>query len=93
MTVSSLLREPPGTVAVLKLSAIGDICHALPVVRTLQRAWPAARFTWIVGRTEAGLVAGIPDIEFLVVDKRSGKAGAAALRRTLAARRFDLLLH
>lgn len=87
------LRRPPDTVAVLKLSAIGDVCHALPVVRTLQRAWPAARFTWIIGRTEASLVGGIADIEFLVLDKRAGRGGTAAVRRALRARRFDLLLH
>ncbi len=79
--------------AVLKLSAIGDICHTLPVVRTLQRAWPAARFTWIIGRAEAALAGGIGDIEFVVLDKRAGLGGAAAVRRALAARRFDLLLH
>lgn len=93
MSSPQLLAEPPRAVAVLKLSAIGDICHTLPVVRTLERAWPAARFTWIIGRTEAGLVGGIPEIEFIVVDKRSGRRDLAALHRALAARRFDLLLH
>jgi heptosyltransferase I len=93
LTTTAVLAEPPRSVAVLKLSAIGDICHTLPVVRTLQRAWPAARFTWIIGRAEAGLVGGIPDIEFIVVDKRSGRRGLADVARGLAARRFDLLLH
>ncbi len=87
------LAAPPRSVAVLRLSAIGDICHTLPVVHTLQRAWPEARFTWIIGRAEAALVSGIEDIELIVVDKRAGRAGAAQVRRMLAARRFDLLLH
>lgn len=90
---SPLLAEPPRSVAVLKLSAIGDICHTLPVVRTLQRAWPAARFSWIIGRTEAALVGGISDIEFVVVDKRAGRRGLASAARKLAGQRFDLLLH
>ncbi len=85
--------EPPRSVAVLKLSALGDVCQALPVVRTLQAAWPATRFTWILGRIEAQLLGRIPDIEFLVLDKRAGLAGYAALRAALGARRFDLLLH
>jgi heptosyltransferase I len=80
-------------VAVVKLSAIGDVCHALPVVRTLQRAWPQTRFTWLIGRAEAALVGGIPDIEFIVYDKRAGASALAAVRRALAGRRFDLLLH
>ena len=87
------LGGPPQSVAVLKLSAIGDVCHALPVVRTLQRAWPAARFTWIIGRVESQLLAGIPDIEFVVLDKRRGLAAYADVRRALRSRRFDLLLH
>ncbi len=91
--MSILLPAPPRSVAVVKLSAIGDVCHALPVVRTLQRAWPGARFTWVIGRAEAALVGGITDIEFVVYDKRAGFSGLAAVRRTLAGRRFDLLLH
>lgn len=79
--------------AVVKLSAIGDVCHTLPVVRTLQRAWPQARFTWLIGRAAAALVGAIPDIEFIVYDKRRGLGGLAAVRRALAGRRFDLLLH
>ncbi len=79
--------------AVLRLSAIGDICHTLPVVRTLQRAWPQTRFTWIIGRAEAALAGGIEDIEFVVLEKRARAGGAAAARRALSARRFDLLLH
>ncbi len=87
------LAGSPQSVAVLKLSAIGDVCHALPVVRTLQRAWPAAHFTWIIGRVESQLLAGIPDIELIVFDKRRGLSGYAEVRRALRSRRFDLLLH
>ncbi len=41
---------PPGSLCILRLSAIGDTCHVVPVVRTLQRVWPATRLTWIIGR-------------------------------------------
>ena len=93
MTAPRAQSAPPRTVAVVKLSAIGDVCHTLPVIRTLERAWPQARFTWVIGEAEAALVGGIPEIEFLVHAKRSGLRGLAALRRTLAGRRFDLVLH
>jgi heptosyltransferase I len=85
--------EPPRSVAVLKLSAIGDVCHALPVIRTLQRAWPQARFTWIIGHPEMQLLGGIKDLEFIVFNKRAGASGYLAVRRALRGRRFDLLLH
>lgn len=87
------LHRPPASVCILRLSAIGDVCHTLPVVRTLQAAWPKANFTWIVGRTEASLLAGMTGIELVVVDKSRGLAGLGDLRSVLAGRRFDLLLH
>ncbi|MGH8259798.1 MAG: glycosyltransferase family 9 protein [Steroidobacteraceae bacterium] len=93
MTAAIVLPQPPRGVVVVKLSAIGDVCHTLPVIRTLQRAWPQSRFTWLIGRAEAALVGGIPDIEFIVYDKRAGAAGLAAVRRALAGRAFDVLLH
>jgi heptosyltransferase I len=89
----ALLAAPPRAVLVVKLSALGDLCHTLPVVRTLQRAWPAARFSWIIGRSEARLVGAISDIEFIEFDKRAGMAGLMALRRALRGRSFELLLH
>lgn len=83
---------PPETVCLLRLSAIGDTCHVVPLLRTLQRAWPTARFTWVIGRHEARLMSLIPEVEFITVDKRAGLAGLRALRRTLRDRRFDALL-
>lgn len=87
-----LRGDPPGEVCILRLSAIGDTCHALPVVRTLQRAWPRTRLTWIIGRTEAALMAGIDGVELVALDKAAGARGFLDLRRQLAGRRFDLLL-
>jgi heptosyltransferase I len=91
--VSELLTAPPRSVLVLKLSALGDLCHALPVVRTLQRAWPATRFTWIIGRSEARFFQHIDDIEFVEFDKRAGIAAYRAVRARLRDRPIDLLLH
>lgn len=83
----------PGSVCILRLSAIGDTCHVLPVVRTLQRAWPHTRFTWIIGRVEAKLLGHIPDIEFIVLDKGSMLKSYRALRQAMRGRRFDVLMH
>lgn len=77
----------------LRLSAIGDVCHTLPVVNTLRAAWPETRFTWIVGKTEAGLIGDVPGIEFVSFDKAAGLLAYRDLRRRFAGRRFDLLLH
>lgn len=65
----------------------------LPVVRTLQAAWPQAQFTWIIGRLEAKLMGLAGDIEFITFDKRAGLGEHLRLARLLAKRRFDVLLH
>ena len=76
-------QVPPDRLCVLRLSAIGDVCHALPVVRTIQDAWPATSITWILGRVEHKLVGHLPDLDFIVFDKRAGLGGYRALRRRL----------
>ena len=88
-----LFTSPPGSVCVLRLSALGDVCHVLPVVRTLQDAWPETRLTWILGKLEHKLLGHVPGVEFVVFDKKAGAAGYRALRERLAGRCFDALLH
>jgi heptosyltransferase I len=87
------LPEPPRSLCILRLSAIGDACHVVPIVRTLQQAWPATQLTWIIGRNEARLMRLLDGVEFITVDKRASLAGLTALRRELAGRRFEVLLH
>lgn len=84
--------SPPGSVCLLRLSALGDVTHVLPLVHTLQRAWPGMPVAWIIGRGEHRLLQGLPGVEFLEYDKGSGLSGMRALRRRLADRRFGALL-
>jgi heptosyltransferase I len=87
------LIERPESLCILRLSAIGDTCHVVPVVRTLQRLWPTTSLTWVIGRVEARLMSLLPGVEFITIDKRAGLAAARALRSQLRGRRFDVLLH
>lgn len=91
--MSSAFTSIPRSVCILRLSAIGDVCHVLPVVRTLQRAWPDTRFTWVIGKPEARLLGHIPDIEFIVVDKKSLLGGLRTVRAAMRGRHFDVLMH
>jgi heptosyltransferase I len=84
---------PPRSLCLLRLSAIGDTCHVVPVVRALQRTWPGTRLTWIIGKVEARLISLLPGVEFITIDKAAGWSETARLRRALAGRRFDVLLH
>ena len=82
----------PKNICVVRLSAIGDTCHALAVVRAIQDSWPDASLTWIIGKTEAGLMADIADIEFIIFDKRKGFAAVSDVKRALGNRKFDAAL-
>ena len=82
----------PASICLLRLSALGDVTHVLPLVRTLQRAWPDIALTWVIGKGEQKLLDGLPGVEFLVYDKNTGLAGMRALKRALKGRRFDALL-
>jgi heptosyltransferase I len=85
--------QAPDRLCLLRLSALGDVTHVVPVVRTLQRVWPETELTWIVGRTEARLVGDLPGVEFIEFDKSGGLRAYRDLRATLRGRRFDALLH
>ena len=84
---------PPRRLCILRLSALGDVCHVLPVVRTLQDAWPGTEITWIIGKLEHKLLGHLPGIEFIVFDKKAGRAAYGDLRRRMSGRRYDALLH
>jgi len=84
---------PPKHLCLLRLSAIGDICHVLPIVRTIQKNWPETRLTWIIGKTEHALVYDIPDIEFIIFDKSRHWKAYGDIRRKLKNHHFDALLH
>jgi heptosyltransferase I len=80
----------PESICLLRLSALGDVTHVLPIVHTLRRHWPQTRLTWVIGKLEARLVGDLPDVEFIVFDKGAGWRGYRDLHRQLAGRRFDL---
>ncbi len=76
----------------IRLSAIGDTCHALAVARAIQDQWPTTRLTWIIGKAEAKLLGDIADIEFIIFDKSKGLGGLLQLRKRLTGRHFDICL-
>jgi heptosyltransferase I len=92
MPASPAPRAPVSSLCLLRLSALGDVTHVVPLVRTVQAAWPSCAIAWIIGRGEHRLLEGLPGVEFLEYDKKSGLSGMRALRRALRGRRFDALL-
>jgi heptosyltransferase I len=88
-SLNTFIDNPPRSLCLFRLSAIGDCCNMVPVVRTLQTFLPQTQISWVIGHTEAQLLAGLDDVELIVHDKRQGPL---ALRRQLAGRQFDLLM-
>jgi len=85
-------NHPPASVCVVRLSAIGDTCHALAVVRNLTDNWPDVRITWIIGRTEAALLGDVTGVEFIIFDKSQGRAAYDDVESQLQGRSFDVAL-
>ncbi len=93
-------------VAIIKLSSLGDVIHALPVARALRRTYPEAHLTWIVEAREYAVLRDHPDLDAVVpVDTRLWRrlvwrpAGArqvweklGRLQTRIRATRFDAAL-
>ncbi|KMK52140.1 glycosyl transferase [[Actinobacillus] muris] len=85
--------KKPLSLCVLRLSAIGDVCHTLAVIQAIQRHYPEAEIYWIIGKTEAALMSGIANVTLIPYDKKSGWKGILTLWRMLRHKRFDALLN
>jgi lipopolysaccharide heptosyltransferase I len=89
-------------VAIVKLSSIGDVVHAMPVAVALKRHRADARVTWVVEAREAALLTHHPDVDDVIVaDTRGWRRtrprwralrDARAVGRALRARAFDVVL-
>ena len=86
------LPPNPASICLLRLSALGDVTHVVPLVRTLRAAYPQAALSWVIGTAERRLLEGLEGVELIEYAKHSGLAGMRALRRELQGRRFDVLL-
>ena len=99
MTASQTFSSanPPETLCLLRLSALGDITHVLPTLRTLQKHWPTTKITWIIGKSEYQLVKAIDNINFIIFDKSAGFSSYRELNKQikqhLQGKAFDVLLH
>ena len=79
--------------AIVLLSAIGDIVHALPLVSSLKAAAPGLSIEWVT-QPVAGEIAGRhPAVDRLwTLDRSRGWRAFRDLRRALRGRRFDLVV-
>jgi len=86
------LTTAPESICIVRLSALGDVTHAVPVLRAIQDAWPETAVTWICASVEHGLLSVLPGVRFFVLDKNQGWRGYTGLRRQLGGERFDVMV-
>ncbi|ABV34722.1 glycosyl transferase, family 9 [Shewanella sediminis HAW-EB3] len=89
----SLKLNKINSLCLLRLSAIGDVCHAVAMVQAIQRKYPALKITWVIGKVEYQLLKHLEGVEFVIFDKSQGWRSYFNLRKALAGQRFDVLLH
>ncbi|HHW4680083.1 MAG TPA: glycosyltransferase family 9 protein [Xylella taiwanensis] len=87
------MEQTSYSLCLLRLSALGDITHVVPLMRTLQRELPKARLHWIIDTPGSKLLDGLDGVHLHVYDKRTGLTGMRALRAELTPLGyFDALL-
>jgi len=55
----------PRSIVIVRLSAIGDVLHGVPVAVALRRSFPHARIGWVVEGRAADVLAGHPAVDHL----------------------------
>jgi heptosyltransferase I len=80
------------SICILRLSALGDVSHVLPLLHAWRRQRPQDHLSWILGAGEAQLLAGSEGVRLLPYRKRDGLAGMRALWRSQREQSFDALL-
>ena len=74
----------PASICILRLSALGDVTHVLPLIHTIQQALPRTPLEWIIDPLGYKLVEGLAGVDFYVYAKNSGFQGMYRLGRQLA---------
>jgi lipopolysaccharide heptosyltransferase I len=65
-------------ILLVRLGALGDIVHAIPVAAALKRAWPEVSIDWLVSAKHRALLDLVPVIDrrLVVNDRDDARAGA-----------------
>lgn len=82
----------PKNIAFFRLSALGDVVLAIPMIRALQKAWPNCKITWITSSAVYPLLEGLEGIEFLVIKKPQKIKDYLSLRKLFKQYEFDILI-
>lgn len=87
-----MTQPTPKNIAFFRLSALGDVVLAIPMIRALQKAWPDCKITWITSSAVYPLLEGLEGVEFLVIKKPQKIKDYLALRKLFKEFEFDILI-
>lgn len=62
--------DPPRSILLVKLSAIGDVVHTLPLLEVLRQNFPEARIDWLIEEEASPMIEGHKDIDHVIVSFR-----------------------
>jgi heptosyltransferase I len=80
---------------IVRLGALGDIVHALPLAAALRATWPDARVDWLVDVKHRAILEHVGGLSTIVaVDTRrmGGDTGVVPVVRALRAVRYDVAI-
>lgn len=80
------------SICIVRLSALGDVTHMLPVIHTLKTHYPEIKITWVIGKVEHQLLGHLPGVEFVIFNKKNGIKEYRHISKQLGNRSFDALL-
>ena len=80
------------SICIIRLSALGDVTHMVPIIHSIRKFRPTAKITWIIGSTEYNLVGDLPDVEFIKFNKKLGWKAYRDVLSQLNHRKFDVVL-
>ena len=61
-----MIRKPE-KILIVRLSAIGDVVHALPALKSLRANFPDSEISWLVEDKASGVLSGHPDIDEVII--------------------------
>lgn len=85
-------KDVINSLCILRLSAIGDVTHMVPIIHSLQKFSPDTKITWIIGTTEFKLLGDLPNVEFIQFNKKHGLKAYLDIKKQLKNRHFNTLL-
>ena len=83
-------------ILIVRLGALGDVVHAIPVAAALRRAFPSARIDWLVSAKHREILdlVTVIDRRLVINDRTDARGGSSLLAavRELRAAHYDVVL-